>query len=211
MIARRTIARVMLAIALATHVSGQSSSLAPSQADLDWMSQHYPQMLDDLLPLKSDVFVSYRAHRDQYTDVPEYSFLIWREPSKNGYGRKQFLSAQIRMADGASIYDQMMKMHRADGSETPQTMRAKIKIKSQQLTEQACPAIQARFAELHKLKFKVPEVDTTVLHPLIHEFHIGGGAGRMQLEIHTSDHALVEWAVGTRKALDACIAAGKAN
>src|SRR6185312_9489475 len=114
-------------------------------------------------------------------------------------------------ADGASIYDQMMKMHRADAAETWESMRTTIKMKTWQLTEQACPAIQARFAKLHKLNFKVPEPDTAVLHPLVHEFHVGGGAGKMQVEIHKSDHPLVEWAVGTRKALDACVEAGKAN
>lgn len=209
MIARRVIALVTLAIALATQLSSQSSSLAPSQADVDWMSQHYAETLNELLPLKSDAFVSYRSHPGQFTDIPEYSLLIWRDPSKNGYGHKLFLSAEIRLAEGASIYDQMMKMHRLHGSATEQSMRAKIRVSTWQFTEQTCPAIQARFAKLQKLKFKVPEVDTVVLHPFIHEFYIGGGAGSMRVEIQISTHPLVEWAVGTRKALDACIAAGK--
>jgi len=208
MIARRTIALVTLVIALATYLSGQTS--APSQDDLDWVNQYYPQTLNALLPLKSDAFVSYRSHRGQYPDILEYSFVI-RQASKDGNAHKPFIVAEIRMADGISIYDQIMKMHRADGSETEQSMREKIKVKTWQLTEQTCPAIQTRFAKLHNLKFKAPEPDTIVLHPLIHEFYIGGGAGKMQLEIHKSDHALVKWAAETRKALDACIAAGKVN
>lgn len=206
---RGTIALVTLAIALATHLGCQSS--APSQADVDWMTQHYPQTLNELLPLKSDVLVSYRSHRDLYTDILEYSFLIQHGARTSDNSHKRFLSAEVRIADGVSIYDQMMKMHRADGSETEQSMRPKIKVKTWNLTEQTCPPIQASFVKLHKLKFKAPAPDTIVLHPLIHEFYIGGGAGKAQAEIQTSTHPLVRWAVETRKELDACIAAGKAN
>lgn len=80
------------------------------------MNKHFAQALNDLLPLKrtGGLYVAYRSHRDLYTDILEYSFVIGHEPKKEGYGLQEFLSAHVRMADAVSIFDQMMQMHRSN-------------------------------------------------------------------------------------------------
>jgi hypothetical protein len=164
-------------------------------------------ILNDLVPMKAEggLYLSYRSHRSLYTDVPEYGFFIGYEPRHNEPGLQEFLTARVHIADAVSIYDQLMKMHRAKPDESAESIQHKLKVKIWTLTEKTCPAIQEQFSKFQKLSIQVPAFDEVSLHPLVHEFHVDAGVGNMDIDLHGSEQPLVFWAVETRRALDSCI------
>ena len=85
------------------------------------------------------------------------------------------------------------------------TIQSGVKIKEWDLTEKGCSAIRVQFNRFQKLNIKPPEFQLIIMDPLVHEFYVETGAGR--LDIHTYDwkSALVSWALQTRQALDNCI------
>jgi len=99
---------------LLLYLSVAGSLSAQSSADWDWMSSHFDKALHDLFPMDERYggYVAYRSHRDLYTDLREYSFVIGTENSDTVSGSPRFLSAQVREAESASVYDQMMALHR---------------------------------------------------------------------------------------------------
>lgn len=163
--------------------SHQAHESYPSEADWQWMNEHFGPAFERLMPLKRTVgtYVSYRSHRDLYTEVLEYSFLVGRDARSNGPGLEPFLSAHSVQADTVSVYDQMMKMHRQNPNEDAAAIESKVKIKKLDLTEKTCPAIQTQFRKFQQIRFGVPSFDVIVLHPLVHEFHIQTGAGDIDL------------------------------
>lgn len=179
----------------------------PSFDDWDWVNQHYRGILNELVPMKAQVglYLSYRSHRDLYTEVLEYGFLIGNEPRLNEPGLQEFLTAHIYIADTVSVYDQLMKMHRAKPDESAESIQHKIKVETWSLSEKTCPVIQEQFSKFKKLSIQPPAFDEFSLHPLIHQFHVEAGLGNMDLELDGSEHSLVLWALETRKGLEACI------
>jgi thiol-disulfide isomerase/thioredoxin len=179
----------------------------PSDDDWDWVNKNYGGILNEFVPMKAEggLYLSYRSHRDLYTDVLEYGFLLGYELRENKPGLQEFLTAHVRLADGVSIYDQLMKMHRDKPNESAETIRHKVTVKKWSLSEKTCPAIQEQFRKFQNLSIRVPEFDSIVLHPMVHQFHVEAGLGTMDLELDDSEHSLVLWALETRKALDSCI------
>src|SRR6266853_3955209 len=100
------------ALLLSFCVGGSLS--AQSSADWDWMSNHFDKALHDHFPIdeRYGVYVAYRSHRDLHTDVHEYSFVIGPENSDTVSGLPRYLAAHVREAESASVYDQMMALHR---------------------------------------------------------------------------------------------------
>jgi len=170
------------------------------------MNEHFGPALERLIPLKrtSGIYVAYRSHRDLYTEVLEYSFLVGRDVKSNAPGLEPFLSAHVCQADTVSAYDQMMKMYRQDPDEDASAIESKVKIKKLDLTEKTCPAIQIQFKKFQQIRFGVPSFDVIVLHPLVHEFRIQSGAGDMDVALYDDDSALVRWALETRSLLEKC-------
>src|SRR6202162_544271 len=146
--------------------------LAQSSADWDWMSDHFDKALHDLFPIdeRYGVYVAYRSHRDLYTDVPEYSFLIGTEKSDTVSGLPRYLVAHVREAESASVYDQMMALHRKFPNRPADDIQKDVHVKKLKLTEMNCPAIKAQFSKFQQLRLAPPQFDVVILHPLIHEF-----------------------------------------
>src|SRR5215470_8198523 len=104
---------LLLLCAASILYSQQVQESHPSEADWQWMNEHFGPAFERLIPLKrtSGIYVAYRSHRDLYTEVLEYSFLVGQNVRSNAPGLQPFLSTHICQADTVSVYDQMMKMH----------------------------------------------------------------------------------------------------
>ena len=192
--------------ALLLYLSVAGSLSAQSSADWDWMSSHFDKALHDLFPIDERYggYVAYRSHRDLYTDVREYSFVIGTENSDTVSGSPRFLSAQVREAESASVYDQMMALHRRFPNRSADDIQKDVLVKKWKLTEMNCPAITAQFSKFQQLRLALPQFDVVILHPLIHEFRIRAGGGDMDVALYDDENSLVPWAIETRHALELC-------
>ncbi|MCI0490052.1 MAG: hypothetical protein L0229_25955 [Blastocatellia bacterium] len=176
-------------------------SLPFDERDWDWMNRHYKQVLDEVLPLeqKPGYVVSFRMHREVHTDAPEYSFSFIKDYQGNP------IEVIVRAADTASLYDQLMALHRKDPAESIERIKKRLKFKEWRLTERNCPAVAGMFERYKKLSFSVPPSGSVViLHPVIHSFWINGDTARMRLEIYDEEHPLIVWAKEARRLLEAC-------
>ncbi len=180
--------------------------LAQSSADWDWMSDHFDKALHDLFPIdeRYGVYVAYRSHRDQHTDVPEYSFVIGTEKSDTVSGLPRYLAAHVREAESASVYDQMMAQHRKFPNRSADDIQKDVHVKKLTLTEMDCPAIKAQFSKLQQTRLALPHFDVVILHPLVHEFRIRAGGGDLDVALYDDENSLVSWAIETRHALELC-------
>jgi hypothetical protein len=192
------------AVLLSFCVSGSLS--AQSSADWDWMTNHFAKALDDLFPIDEHygVYVAYRSHRDLHTDVPEYSFVIGSQNSDTVSGLPRYLAARVREAESASVYDQMMALHRKSPNRSADDIQRDVHVKKLKLTEMNCPAIKAQFSKFEQLRLAPPQFDVVILHPLIHEFRIRAGGGDMDVALYDDENSLVQWAIETRHALELC-------
>jgi hypothetical protein len=141
--------------------------------------------------------------RDLYVDRPEYSFVISRSAQKAG--QADHLTAIVRIADSSSIYQQMLKLHRATPERDAESLQGDIKLASWTLTEIDCPAIKVQFGKLQKLRMKPPESRLIVIHPIVHEFRIQASEGKMSASLDNDKHPLAAWGIETRLALERCI------
>jgi len=188
---------------------GIRSLNSQTEADWNWTNEHFGSVLDTLMPLQSrgGVYVSYRANRDYATSTPEYWFMIGHEPSGRGYGLNPYLSAHSRLAEPASIHDQLMSIHREQPEVQDTTLlQNRIKLRRSDLTEMNCPAIKDQIEKLRILPARLPDINggTIIIHPMIHTFHISGAEGDASLALTDDKNPLVQWAEETRRALDAC-------
>lgn len=184
-------------------IQSQSASWPQSQADWDWVNSHFAVTLDEFFPLPKDsaTFVAFRSHRDLHTEEPEYSFII-----SGPYAWSAKLEAKVRMADGISLYDQIMVLHRKNPAASMENIKPKLKVKKWTLEESACPAIRSSAEKFQSLSFGPPKVDEITLHPLICEFKSDSASGRMNMVLADYSHPLVHWAAETRAEFEACIA-----
>jgi len=182
-----------------------------TEADWGWTKKQFGSTLDALLPMQASggMYVSYRAHRDYVTSVPEYWFRIGYEfNEKQGYGLQNFFSAHVRIASPNSIYDQLMALH----SSNPATQEAssfvsRITLRKYDFTEMNCPAIKIQMDKFEKLQMKLPDLNGNVvtIHPMIHAFYAQGSEGDMTIALTDEEHPLVKWASETRQALERCV------
>jgi hypothetical protein len=195
-------AALLLSLCASRTVSAQSS------ADWDWMSNHFDKAFHDLFPLheRYGVYVAYRSHRDLHTDVPEYSFVIGPENSDTVSGLPRYLAAHVREAESASVYDQMMALHREFPNRSADDIQNDVRVRKWKLTEMNCPAVKAQFSKFQQLRLGPPQFDVVILHPLIHEFRIQAGGGDMEVSLYDDENSFVPWAVETRHALELCTA-----
>ncbi len=198
MIQRLSAAGLLLLILLGAAV------FSSSQTNAEWVNDYYGHALDNVMPLekKTGTFVAYRAHRDYYTEVPEYWFMIGYER----YGSDASF-AHVRAADGVSIYDQLARLKRSDTQAEATSLADKIKLKSWDFDEHNCPAIRKQVEDFEALQFNPPtlEAKAIVLHPMNHEFHVQAPNTDMHVVIWDDDHSMVKWAIATRKALEKCV------
>jgi len=193
-------AAILLSFCVGASLSAQSS------ADWDWMSNHFDKALHDFFPIdeRNGVYVAYRSHRDLYTDVPEYSFVIGPENSDTISGLPRYLAAHVREAKSASVHDQMMALHRKFPSRSADDIQKDVHVTKWKMTEMNCPAIKAQFSKFQQLRLAPPQFDVVILHPLIHEFRIRAGGGDIEVALYDDENSLVPWAIETRHALELC-------
>jgi len=195
-------AAVLLSFCVGGNLSAQSS------ADWEWMANHFDKALRDLFPIdqRYGVYVAYRSHRDLHTDVLEYSFLIGTEKSDTVSGLPRYLAAQVREAESASVYDQMMAQHRKFPNRSADDIQKDVHVKKLKLTEMDCPAIKVQFSKLQQTRVALPQFDVVIHHPLVHEFRIRAGDGDVDLTLYDNENSLVSWAIETRNILELCAA-----
>jgi hypothetical protein len=182
-----------------------------TEADWDWTNKEFGPILDTLMPPEAigGLYLTYRSHKDYVTSVPEYWFRIGYEfNEKQGYGRQNFYTAHVRIANPNSIYDQLMALHRNDpATQEASGFKSRIKLRSYDLTEMSCPAIKTQMDKFAELQTKMPDLNGGVItiHPTIHAFYAQGGEGDMRIVLTDEGHPLVKWALQTRRALEDCV------
>jgi hypothetical protein len=144
------VAGLLLSLSAGGNLSAQSS------ADWDWMS--FDKALHDLFPIdeRYAVYVAYRSHRDLYTDMPEYSFVIGPQNSDTVSGLPRYLAAHVREAESASVYDQMMALHRKFPNRSADDIQKDVHVKKWNLTEMNGPAIKAQFSKFQQVRLAPP-------------------------------------------------------
>jgi hypothetical protein len=202
-------AQLILAIACFFLLAPQVC-LAQEPEDWDWVNEHFGPVLDEFLPIGESGSVGYRSYRDLYTNVLEYSFVL----SENWNEKR--ISATVRAADGISLYDQMMALHRKNPGESVESMKTKLKVKEWRLDSTSCPALRASYEGFEGLSLPVLSareraerakgVATVTLHPVVHTFKAVISGGTMRLVLTEQDHPFVLWAIKTRRSLEKCAA-----
>ncbi len=193
------LARTLIFATLLALPASVSLQEGPSDADWDWVNARFPSVLDELLPLPKhrQVDVAYRSHRDLYTEVLEYSFVISQRPGEK-------LRADVREADGVSMYNQIMALHRQAPGMPIDTLKKELRVKVRSVTEDGCPALRQRLREFYRVRFRPPKTDLIILHPMVYEIRSIATLGDMDLVLVDDAHPLVHWALETRSALAAC-------
>lgn len=181
-------------------------TLAQTNADWDWVNEHFTKTLDELFPIEqpTGTYIAYRSHRDLYTEILEYSFVIGYDPAEKGSGLQPYLTAHVRIADSVSLYNQLMALHRARPSQAVKALQSKLRVRRWDLTEKQCPAVRSTFVQFQQLHFAAPHFDVIVLHPVVHEVHVQAGDGDMRIDMWDQENPLVKWALETRHDLESC-------
>jgi hypothetical protein len=180
--------------------------LAQEEKDRVWMHDHFPPVLDELLPIEKQAVVSFRSQRELYTDMLEYS-CSFMKPSVNGR-----VEAVVRMADTISLYDQMMALHLMNPAASAASLKSQLKAKQWRLTEGSCPSVKVQFEKYEKLRLPVVTVNYfLVMHPTVYDFQMKGSAGSMILALWDAENPLVRWANDTRRALNVCTESRKSR
>jgi hypothetical protein len=173
---------------------------AQSSDDWDWVNKHFPTVLNQLLPIEasSGTSVGFRSYQDLYADIPEYSFLFNRDHKTNQ------VEVVVRMADGESLYKQMLSLHRDSPDTSVAAIRRKLRVKEWRITQQRCPKASTWFDSYWRIQFVNPSPDLLILHPMFYEFFAQTTAGTMSVTLIERNNPLVVWACNTREALQTC-------
>lgn len=201
--------RILLAIVAVFLVSIQPLN-AQEEEDFEWVSGHFKSALDQFMPLEKEGELSYRSYRDLYTEISEYSFVF----SRNWQEKR--VDVTIRQPEKVSLYDQIMKLHRENPSESIESIKTKVKVREIKLNSNACPSIETSFDEFEALSLKVLSLKERAdrkkgiineyLHPTIHTFVANVSDGNLRLDIRGKEHPFAIWALRTRTALEKCVA-----
>lgn len=167
--------------------------------DLDWVDQNYVTLLDRVMPLAnaSGTAIAYRSWRDLHPEVPEYYFVIYRDPGTNQ------LRALVKYPLGRSLRDQLFRLHRKKPASSAVELAALVNMTEFTLTQAACPRLRPLFDAFHTSRV-FPPSRVIIIHPPVSQFsfHTLGESG--QLEHNTYDHPLVRWASEVRLSLEQC-------
>ena len=202
--ARIAAAAVMAALAIATFCSPARPQNPPAG---DWASKHFPAAFEQFFPINSGKgdFIAVRAHRRNLNDLREYSILF------DNAQDLQKLRAEMREAQGKSLYQQLVALHAAHPSASDDDLKPRIKVNDWILTPDHCPAGAAQFKAFQSVQFVRPrDEDEPEENPVLYEFNETLAGGGSVLE-YMANRALPRWTRATHDALDACIAAGKAK
>lgn len=206
---QRRLIFILAFIFLFAYVPCQAQEEYPTEEEHEWAGENYFGAFEEkfAIPQNPGALVSYRMHRDLYSEN-EYSFEIF------GNSGSKSLSASVKTADGAPLYEQTIALRRKDPSATLETIKSQLKITQIFLNEETCPAISRQYDEFEKLSLETLSskdraerkkgVVTITLHPRIHTFKALISGGTMTLTLTDSDNRFVKWAEKTRKAFEIC-------
>ena len=177
---------------------------AQTEEEIEWVNKHFRSVMVELLPIEegSDTYVGFRAHRDLHNNVLEYSLLL----NLNYPADK--VEGVVWVADSATLYDQLMTLHRRGPTEPIVNLKKQLKVRELRISEAECPALRAAFQKFSKIPFRAPDPYLLILHPMVYEFEVSPLSEHMRLVVAESSHPLVKWALNTRRVLDICEARG---
>ncbi len=158
----------------------------------------------NFLSRRSRGYVGYRYSHAPVPGDLENSFLIVTE----SLGMEKTLSANLRVAETTSIFEQMTALHLAQPQKPLRELRDKLKIRVSQVTEADCPAVRHQFDEFKKLVLPAPRFDFISIDIPNHEFRIISSTGEMHFQWLDERYPLVTWAQETKRALEHCIPSG---
>lgn len=182
-----------------------------SDADRAWAQKTFPLALAQFFPVEhaEGDFIAVRSHREGANDAPEYSFVL--EDTQDPHA----LRAEIREAQGASVFDQLLALHAKDPAKSYEDLKPEIKVQQRTLSVAQCPALATQLAAYQNITFVRPRDDDDVEeHPILYEFHESVGGSDSEAVEFVETRAFPMWANATRKALAACLASpssGMAN
>lgn len=183
----------------------------PSEEEFDWVGERFFPVFEELFPIEEGLGYSlgYRSYRDLYTDELEYSFVFNRDP------RNQDLTAVLRIADSASIYDQIMNLHRKDKTASIDAIKPKLKVKEWRFSDKTCPTVRRQYDEFYRLSLQTLSakdraeqakgVATIILHPRVHIIKADISGGDVRMVLSDPQHPFVRWAERTKRALEKCV------
>jgi hypothetical protein len=169
----------------------------PAQSESDF----YNALLRMKLPIEKQN-AAYVGYRYSHAPVPgdlEYSFVI------DVGGDEQPISADVHMAEGTSIYEQMSALRKKNPKEDTGSVIKKLKVRSFHLTEQQCPTIRQEFEKFGNLQFPAPRFDFVSLDIPNQEIRIASSTGDMTFEWLDGRYPLVTWAQEMKQSLETCI------
>ena len=175
-----------------------------SDADRSWVQKTFPLALAQFFPVEhaEGDFIAVRSHREGTNDVPEYSFMLENTLDP------QALRAEIREAQGASVFEQLLALHSKAPAKSYEDLKPEIKVRQWTLWVAQCPALATQVAAYENITFVRPRDDDDVEeHPILYEFHESVGGSDSEAVEFVETRAFPQWAVATRKAIEACIAA----
>jgi hypothetical protein len=198
------VAAATAALAIAIFCSLARSQNFPGD---DWTSKHFPVAFEEFFPIKSGEgdFIAVRVHRSELNDLREYSIVFEnaQDPQK--------LRAELREAQGSSLYQQLAALHAARPSASYDELQPSIKVRDWILTPAVCPAVAAQFEAFQNVQFVRPrDEDEPEENPVLYEFNESLAGGGSVLE-YMENRALPRWTRATHDALDTCIASGNAT
>lgn len=192
---------------IAQAVTAQDTSAAAGAADRAWVQKAFPLALDQFFPIDhaEGDFIAVRSHQEGLNEIPEYSFVL--EETQNAHA----LHATVHEAQGASLFAQLLALHAKDPSKSYEDLKPelpKIKVQEWKLSVAECPALATQLAAYENIQFVRPRDDDEVAeHPILYEFHESVAGSDSEAVEYVESRAFPKWAVATRKAIEACIAA----
>ena len=193
---------------IAPPASAQDNSPAASDAGRAWVQKIFPLALDQFFPIEhaEGDFIAVRSHQEGLNGVAEYSFVL--EDTQDAHA----LHATVHEAQGASLFDQLLALHAKDPSKSYVDLKPALKVQEWKLSVAECPALAAQLTAYENIQFVRPRDDDAVAeHPILYEFHESVGGGDSEAVEYVESRAFPKWAVATRKAIEACIAATPAT
>jgi len=171
------------------------------QPDHTWTDKHFLTAFEDFFPIRNGQsdFIAVRAHQNGSNEALEFSFVIENTQDPHAIG------STIREAQGVSLYQQLLALHRQDPSKSYADLRPQLRVQTWNLTAAECPAVLAQFTAFQSIQFVRPRDDDEVgENPILYEINETVAGGSSQVIEFIASRAIPRWANQTRKALLAC-------
>ncbi|MGO9589233.1 MAG: hypothetical protein ACLP3K_04195 [Candidatus Acidiferrales bacterium] len=175
-----------------------------SDADRAWVQKIFPVALDQFFPIEhaEGDFIAVRSHQEGLNGVPEYSFVL--EDTQDAHA----LHATVHEAQGASLFDQLLALHAKNPSKSYVDLQPALKVQEWKFSVAECPALATQLTAYENIQFVRPRDDDAIAeHPILYEFHESVAGSDSEAVEYVESRAFPRWAVATRKAIEACIAA----